>query len=259
MGRIDSASNPRVVGALHSLREGTLFPLEGSRAVREALDASVEAAIAFHVGALDDALRHRLEASGTPLYEVTPRVLDRLSDLPSTRGLVVLAAPPQRGLGDLPLPAKGTALLLDGVQDPSNVGAMLRTAEAFGVSAAVLTAGSARPFSARAFRASAGSALRLPLAWGVSPEDARDWARGRHATLAGAEAHGGEDPSAAATVRPLALVIGSEGHGISPQLSLALDLRLTIPLQPSVESLNAAAAAAVLLYALSPKTSASNR
>jgi len=228
--------------------------------VADALDTGLRPGAAFYVrGAVEDALLTRLEEVGATLHEVSPRALSRLSDLPSTRGLVVLSPPPLRSLDELPLPSAGLAVVLDEVQDPANVGAMLRTAAAFGAAAAVLTAGCARPFSARAFRASAGSALRLPIAAGAAPEEALGWARRGGAVLVGAEARGGEPPERAACRRPLVLVIGSEGHGISPVLSEALDLRVTIPLGPGVESLNAGVALGVLLYVLSPKVSASKR
>jgi TrmH family RNA methyltransferase len=137
------------------------------------------------------------------------------------------------------------------MQDPANVGAIVRCAEAFGVAGVVLTPESAWPFSPRALRASAGSALRVPIVPRVPAAEAVAWARASGACLAGAEAHGGEAPAAAAKVRPLVLVLGSEGHGISPEVEAALDRRLTLPLGGRVESLNAAVAAGLLLFVLS--------
>ena len=142
-------------------------------------------------------------------------------------------------------------LLLDEVQDPANVGAILRSGEAFGVAAALLTPGCAWPFSPRVLRASAGSAFRLPVVAHVDPADVVAWARGHGIVLAGAAAHGGTPPAILAGVRPLALVIGSEGHGISPGIGAALDHRVTLPLAGRVDSLNAAVAAGVLLHVLS--------
>ncbi len=95
------------------------------------------------------------------------------------------------------------------------MGAILRSGEAFGVAAALLTPGCAWPFSPRALRASAGSAFRLPVAARVAAGEAVAWARRHGIALAGAAAHGGTPPEALCGVRPLVLVIGSEGHGIS--------------------------------------------
>jgi TrmH family RNA methyltransferase len=137
------------------------------------------------------------------------------------------------------------------------VGAIFRSGEAFGAAAALLTPGCAWPFSPRALRASAGSAFRLPVAARVPAGEAVLWARANRIALIGAEARGGTAPEALASVRPLALVIGSEGHGISPELAAALDHRVTIPLLGRVESLNAAVAVGVLLHVLTRRPSPS--
>lgn len=258
--RVDSPSNPRVAAAARALARGEAVPLEGERLLREALASGFALRELFHDGSADPDLVDEARRRGARACEVSPRVLAKLSDLPSPRGLVALAELPRRAAADLALPEGGLALALDGVQDPANVGAILRSAEAFGAACALLTEGCAGPFTARAQRASSGSALRLPLAAGLGPGQVVAWARERKARLLGADAHGGEPP------RPgegrTLLVIGSEGRGLSPALAAALDVRVTIPLRGGVESLNAAVAAGVLLYALSlssPKTSAVKR
>jgi TrmH family RNA methyltransferase len=207
-------------------------------------------------------------------------VLSKLSDLPSARGVVALAIPPRRTLPDLypskhppsvplTLPSSSSSssslfVLLDGVQDPANVGAILRSAEAFGAGGVLLTPDCASPFSPKALRASALSALRVPLVAGVTPGEAAAWSDRLGATLAGAATRGGEPPAVLAGIRPLVLVVGSEGRGISPALEARLSRRVTIPLAGRVESLNAAVAAGILLALAagasgqggSPKTSA---
>jgi tRNA G18 (ribose-2'-O)-methylase SpoU len=218
---------------------------------------------------------------GASVCFVTSKVLSKLSDLPSARGVVALAVPPRRALSDflpskqppsvpLPLsnPSSSTSsslfVLLDGIQDPANVGAIVRSAEAFGAAGVLLTPDCACPFSPKAVRASALSALRIPIATGVTADEAVAWADGFGATLAGAETRGGDPPSSLSKVRPLVLVLGSEGHGISPALESRLSRRVTIPLSGRVESLNAAVAAGILLafaagpsgQSGSPKTSA---
>jgi RNA methyltransferase, TrmH family len=271
MPRIESPTNPRIAAAVRAVAEGDRMLLEGRRMVEEALDAGVPLDEVFVVDETSEEHEEFLRrlrgegadaaggaAPGAPVTVVSPRVLKRLSDLPSTRGIAALAVPPHRTLASLSSPSKKSPsssssslfLLLDDVQDPANVGAIVRCAEAFGVAGVVLTPGSAWPFSPRALRASAGSALRVPIAPRVTASDAVSWARTAGAVLAGAEAHGGDPPESAASVRPLVLVVGSEGHGISATLSEALDRRLTLPLAGRVESLNAAVAAGLLLFVL---------
>jgi TrmH family RNA methyltransferase len=261
--------------------------LEGRRMIEDALDAGVRIEEMFL--AREDGNREekeereeedflgRVRGEGQPrgegdargaaaapaprVTEVSSRVLRKLSDLPSTRGVVALASPPHRALESLSslLTSRKSSsfssslpffLILDDVQDPANVGAILRSGEAFGAAAALLTPGCAWPFSPRALRASAGSAFRLPVCAGVSPQEAILWARANRIALAGAEAHGGGPPEELAEIRPLAVVIGSEGHGISSEFGARLDHRATIPLAGRVESLNAAVAAGVLLHSL---------
>lgn len=257
MLRIESSKNPRVLAALRRLERGELFAIEGVRMLRDALAAGLALEALFVAEeAADAALLDRAVAAGAEAYAVPNRVLRRLSDLPSTRGLVALARPPARELATLPLPPDGVGVLLDGVQDPTNVGAILRSAEAFGAACAILVQGSASPFSGRALRASAGSALRLPLAAGATVDAALAWARASRARLVGADARGGVEPRALSRSRPALLAVGSEGHGFSPALAAALDERVTVPVAPAVESLNAAVAASLVLYELKSRPAA---
>jgi TrmH family RNA methyltransferase len=268
MARIESPTNPRIAAAVRVVAAGDRMLLEGRRMVEEALDAGIvldEVFVQDEMAEENEDFLRRLRgeganaaggaAPGARVTEVSARILRRISELPSNRGIAALAPPPHRALASLSSPSKKTFssslfLLLDGVQDPANVGAIVRCAEAFGVAGVVATPGCAWPFSPRALRASAGSALRVPIATRIAPEEVVAWARAMGAVLAGAEAHGGEPPDRAAKTRPLVLVVGSEGHGISAGLEAALDRRLTLPLGGNVESLNAAVAAGLLLFVL---------
>lgn len=273
--RIDSPANPRIKAALRAVEKGERLLIEGSRAVAEALASGIVPREIFSEGeetghAGRGSAVEAAVARGAAVFLVSSKVLRKLSDLPSARGCVALADPPRRSLSDLHVerklpsasdsPSRSSSfsssslfVLLDGVQDPANVGAILRSAEAFGAAGAVLTPDCASPFTPKALRASALSALRLPIAAGVEPEKAVAWAERGGAVLAGAETRGGEAPSILARIRPLVLVIGSEGRGISPPLETALSRRVTIPLAGRVESLNAAVAAGILLALASGK------
>ena len=196
----------------------------------------------------------RARAAGAEVFEASRRVIEKLSDLSSSRGVVAVAPLPEEAGREAAPSESGISIVLDGVQDPANIGAILRSAEAFGAAPALLTVGSASPFSARALRASAGSAFRLPLSTGLSASDVVSWAASRGAALVGAAAHEGAPPCAVPRAGPIALVIGSEGHGISEALSAALSARVTLALSGRVESLNAAVAASLLLHELSRRS-----
>lgn len=254
--RIDSPANPRVLAAARAIARGERMAVESPRMLLEALDAGLLVEEVLHDG--DESGEEacaRAVLAGIRVTLVSSRVLSKLTELRSPRGLVALAPIPEWEPSQVPA---AFGLVLDGVQDPTNVGAILRSAEAFGVTGAILTEGCASAFSPRALRASAGSAFRIPVAASVTSAQAAAWARDAGSRLVGSVARGGDDPRFLAT-GPLVLVIGSEGRGLTPALEEALDRRVTIPMAGGIESLNAAVAAGILLYALSPNTSASKR
>jgi TrmH family RNA methyltransferase len=144
-------------------------------------------------------------------------------------------------------------LVMAGVQDPGNVGTILRSAEAFGATGAVATRGTADPWSPKALRASAGSALRLPLLRGLAIADLLAQLKTHRvkivATSMSAGRNGEHNLASTELLRgPAAIFIGSEGAGLSHEILHAADATLSIPMSKSVESLNAAIAASLLLY-----------
>lgn len=182
--------------------------------------------------------------------EVTEEGLAAVADADSPRGLLAVSHLPRGGPEALSPPRDAVCLYLEAIQDPGNLGALARVAEAFGAAALVLSAGCAHPNHPRALRASAGSLLRLPIA-----VDATIGALDRQwpapPTWAALAAHGGGVPDGAAAPRPLVLALGAEGSGLSPALAARADRTWTIPLGGRVESLNVAVAAAIALFSLS--------
>jgi RNA methyltransferase, TrmH family len=157
-------------------------------------------------------------------------------------------------------------VVLAGVQDPGNAGTIVRSAEAFGGTGVIATRGTADPWSPKAVRASAGSALRLPLLRGIAAAIALAQLRVAglriYAAVSGTESgdrpansrHQSGAPPAARAIsdtdlaRPCAILVGSEGHGLSQEVENAADEIISVPISEEVESLNAAVAASVLLY-----------
>ncbi len=231
--------------------------MEGPHLIAEALDLGlpldpVLVSPSFAATAEGRSLLRRLPRA--PL-EVDDGLLDRVSDSDSPRGLLAVAQLPRSGADGLPEAAEGIYLYLDGVQDPGNLGAVARVAEAFGAIALALAPGSVHPNHPRAMRASAGSLLRLPVAVGAEPEAVT---RRLEPLWVGLTAHGGDPPgpveSASGEVRrPLILALGAEGPGLSPEILEACDRLVTLPLAGRVESLNVAVAAGIALFALTRK------
>jgi TrmH family RNA methyltransferase len=144
-------------------------------------------------------------------------------------------------------------LVMAGVQDPGNVGTILRSAEAFGATGAIAAPGTADPWSPKAIRASAGSAFRLPLLRELAIPAVLAQLKTQRvqivATSMRASANGEPQLASAETLRkPSAIFIGSEGSGLPQEILHAADATLSIPMSGSVESLNAAIAASLLLY-----------
>ena len=144
-------------------------------------------------------------------------------------------------------------VVMAAVQDPGNVGTVVRSAEAFGATGVVATRGSADPWSPKAVRASAGSALRLPLLRGMAIPVLLAQLRVAEVKIVAARsrvsADGGELAGTGADLRDaVAIFIGNEGAGLPPEVEHAADARISIPIAESVESLNAGIAASIVLY-----------
>jgi TrmH family RNA methyltransferase len=252
---IRSRANP-VYKRLRALRErsGAAEPclLEGPRLVLEALQAQatvVEAVVSPRAAAtplgacvLAELARHRV-----PLRRMSEDLVGSLSEAETTQGLLALAERPTFAEDTL---FAGTPLLLvaDAVQNPGNLGALLRTAEAAGVSGAFLTAGCADPFSWKALRGSMGSAFRVPQLRGLALDAILDRLRARGVRLLATAADGELRYDAADLRRPSAVLVGSEGAGLPRDVLARADARLRIPLAGPVESLNVGVAAALVLY-----------
>ena len=221
--------------------------LEGTHLIEEALDAGIEldAVLATRAYLESPDAEKLLPRLPRPPLEVFPDLLEDLADADSPRGLVATA---RLERGDVAsLPADGDLYVFaDGLQDPGNLGALARVAEAAGAAGLALGAGTVHPNHPRALRASAGSLLRLKTALGAAPEALESHLPG--VPWAALATRDGEDLYAAALPHRLIWMVGAEGPGLSEELERRADLRLTIPLAPPVESLNATTAAAVALF-----------
>jgi TrmH family RNA methyltransferase len=236
--------------AAHSGRRSAgLVVLDGPRLIADALDARVpiEAAlIAQDAAARLAALRARLEAAGVRVHEATPRVVQAASDVVTSQGIVALAHRPACAQTAVLAAADLRLLVADGIQDPGNLGTMIRTAVAAAATAVAVTGAAADPWAPKALRASMGAVFRIPLLR-LGGRLLLDHLRGAGATVYVADPRGAVDYTHAALLPPLAIVVGNEACGPDP-MWLAAGTRVRIPLFGPVESLNAAVAAALLLY-----------
>ncbi len=183
-----------------------------------------------------------------PLTEVAAEAMRSLADTDSPPGVLATAELPRLKVEELPMIEGGVYVYGDGLQDPGNLGALARVAEASGAAALALAPGGAHPNHPRALRASAGSLLRLPTATQVVPEALARHLRPIEPRWICLVAAGGESLYEADLTGPLVVAIGAEGPGVSSPVLERADRRITIPVRPPVESLNATVAAALTLF-----------
>lgn len=252
---LTSDANPRVKLArkLHQRRQREdegLFLLEGPHLLAAALDAGAAVREAFCTAAFAEshaALAGRLDASPWPVWEVSDELLARLAATEEPQGVVAIVDVPP----DASAPQVGPGLLvlaLEGVGDPGNVGSALRAAHAAGVSRVVLGPGCCDRFNAKAARASAGGLFAVPTLCVDDLAGLLRRLREGGARVAVAEPRDAERCWEADFRGPTALVVGSEAHGVSDAVRAEATDRVAIPMPGGAESLNAAVAAAILLY-----------
>jgi TrmH family RNA methyltransferase len=235
---------------------GHALLLDGAHLVTDALAARVSLQLAAVTPAAREEAGVRkllaaLSRAHVDVVTVSAPVMDAISPVRSSSSIVALAERPAvvANANDRIYagPAPLVVIAVD-VQDPGNVGAIVRVAEAGGASGVVAAGSSADPFGWKALRGSMGSALRLPIAAGQSAEGATAVARGKGCRIVATAPRGGIDVSVADLTGPLAVLIGGEGHGLPPALLAGADERVTIPMNAPVESLNTAVTAALILY-----------
>jgi RNA methyltransferase, TrmH family len=192
-------------------------------------------------------LVQRLERD-VEIVRVTASVMDALSPVRSASGVVALIAKKEWPFPALLAPAPALVVLTTDVQDPGNAGAIIRSAEAAGATGVILAGASADPWSWKALRAAMGSTFRIPSVRDDETVHVCDRLAGAGVRLVAATPRDGVTLYDADLRRPTAILIGGEGPGVPSELLARADERLTIPMAAAVESLNAAVAAALVVY-----------
>lgn len=235
-------------------REGLVL-VEGVRGVEDALDARASVRWAACAPRLREsprgsALAHALTDRGIEVAWIGDRELDAIADTETCQGVLLVVDEPRVSLGDLSHPRR--LLVADRIQDPGNLGTLVRAAMAFAVDAVIALDGTTDPWSPKAVRSAAGASFRIPIAQ-ASWSDVRSWLKERETPLLVASVHGGD--VADLEVGPgWALAVGSEARGPRPAVDAAAAARVAVPMPGGAESLNAGVAGAILLYALTRKS-----
>ena len=250
---ITSRNNPKILSAVALLKasarkkEGKTL-LEGARLVADAASNGYPIETLFFTAEAREKYSPYLETAANAAkerYEIADHVAQKLKDTASPQGIWAVIGVSRE---NPPVDENGFYVMTDGVQNPENLGALSRTAEAFGASG-LFVRGGADPFSGKALRASMGALLRLPVYEVPSPEDLLCSLRAKGMRVFGAVLDpGAKDVRSVDKRGGKVLVVGSEGAGVSSEVvSLCTD-KVVIPMSGRAESLNAAAAAAILIW-----------
>lgn len=194
------------------------------------------------------ALVARAERTAAPVHLVTPAVLDAASPTRSPAGVVALATLALRDTDALLAPPPALVTVAVDVQDPGNLGTMIRSSEAVGATGVLAAGTTAHPFGWRALRGSMGSALRVPIARESDAPAALLRLRAQGITIVALSADASTSIEEAALTDAVAICAGAEGHGLSREVLAVADLRVAIPMRPPVESLNVGVAVSLVLF-----------
>jgi TrmH family RNA methyltransferase len=266
--QITSLHNPRVKAAAR-LRERSgrdeqrrIF-IDGLREITRAVEAGLEVIEVYfladlcrdeeHLQLLAEAKQRRIE-----LIEVTPHIMEKLAFGQRVEGMVAVARSPRRGLADLRLGEVALVAIVEGAEKPGNLGAILRTADAAGVSAVIVADGATDLYNPNAIRASLGAIFTVPVCAAKSDE-VLAWLRQARFRLFAARVDGAIDYAATDFRGRAAIALGSEAYGLSAIWRASDITAIRLPILGRVDSLNLSVTAAVLFYeALRQRTTPPN-
>lgn len=232
--------------------EKGIFIAESPKVIRVALDAGYEplALLCEQKHIVGDASDIVDRCSNIPIYTGDRDLLASLTGYTLTRGvLCALRRPRPRSAGEVCSGAR-RVVVIDGVVDTTNIGAIFRSAAALGIDAVLLTRSSCDPLNRRAVRVSMGSVFLVPWAWLDTPVDALKECGFRTAAMALSDNSVSIDNEALVSEERLAIIMGTEGEGLAQEVIDAADYVVRIPMAHGVDSLNVAAASAVAFWQL---------
>ncbi|MBA3353992.1 MAG: RNA methyltransferase [Blastocatellia bacterium] len=231
---------------------GKIF-IEGVRLAKEAVRSGIAIKDIFITGESKSRLGELIRsAQCDAVYELNDQAFRSICDTVNSQGIIAIAQRPvatyealERSLASSTVPL---IVLLHGINNPSNLGAVIRTAEAAGVGGLIASSGSADAFSPKGLRAAMGSSFRLPIVSGGSFEDALAFAKSSGLRVVAADIKAKVSYTEFDWRRPTMLVVGSEAHGLTVVESERIADLVLIPMEPNVESLNLAVACGVVLF-----------
>lgn len=249
-------SEARLVYALKS-RSGRekhgAFVVEGVRVVEDLLPAGIDLQLAVVSPTLEDSKRGKslLEAldANTTVRRVSERELRELAETETPQGVIAVARMPERSLASVKPAERSLVLVLDAIQDPGNLGTLIRSADAFAAACVIALPGTVDFWNSKVVRSAAGAAFRVPLIHAAA-DSVWGWLEQHGYIVCGADM-GGAAIEDFAVPPHVALVAGNEGSGLRKETRVHVTQMVAIPMPGRADSLNVGVAAGILLYELS--------
>ena len=263
--RIGSPDNGRIrlvrkLGTRKGRTAERRFVIEGLNLVREAVTSArdidfimipddYDSSEGRDISGLISFTRECISSPELTVCMIPAKLFSGITDAGAGIGILAVLRMPETDISDIySLPHDSNILVLDRIQDPGNIGTMIRTAAAAGYGMIIAVKGTADIYSAKVLRATAGMIFDIPFVYIGSASELADLMRKAGKRIVVTDPAGGRPYYEEDLRAGIALVIGNEGNGISSEIMALADVRVTLPMKGSTESLNAAAAAAILMY-----------
>ena len=245
----------RAIKKLHESKERAekgLFLIEGVRLIEEAVKEGISIDEALYTARIEESTRGSqllasLKKRHTPLSQVTEKAMESISKTESPQGILAVARQLKWTFKDL-IKNKETVIIACGLQDPGNLGTIIRSADAGGCGGVFTTQNSVDIYNSKVIRATMGSIFRMPVMKFDDPEEAISALKKEGYQIIATTAHSRSSYLDPDYMKPTAFLIGQEGSGLSEEVLKSADKKVFIPMKKGVESLNAAVSASILIY-----------
>ncbi|MCD9188022.1 MAG: RNA methyltransferase [Pyrinomonadaceae bacterium] len=252
--KIKSRDNQRLKN-VRKIRDGKAFEkifIEGLRLCEEALKSEIEIIECFidekfGNNARESALIKTIESKCSVINEVEPNLFQSIADTQNSQGIIIIGKKPQTSFKDS-ADARNRYLFLFEINNPSNLGAILRTAEAAGIGGVIISKNSTDAYSPKALRASMGAGFRLPIWEQADFYDALEWAKDQNLVTTAADINADRKYYEIDWSKKRLIIFGSEADGLSEEHRRSVNELIYIPMENSVESLNLAVSCGIVLF-----------
>ena len=255
--QITSASNPKIKEALdiknkRSKYKHAAFIVEGPHLIEMALASGHQIKEVFFTSAFSakkdgQKILREIRKKTDELFEVTEQIMNKLADTETPQGIIATASYAEKNLEEIRFKSVPLIVAVDGVQEPGNLGAIIRTSDAAGADAVIILKGTCDVFMQKTIRATAGSIFNIPIIY-AGTDKFLEWLKSNGIMLIATVLDSDKSIFDTGLKKPIAFVFGNEAHGVSNEIKRKADLILKIPIYGKAESLNVSASAAVCLY-----------